>query len=387
MAPLITTPRNFLQILKIKPSIKMKTSISTLKTLIALIVVGSVSFLGCSSNENEQSINASVDKSPIQVSSYTIGNAGSTVLIPVGGQVVASERTYINAKTNGFVASVLVELGQSVKKDQLLASIENEELGAKKAQVTAMVSEASAGFVLAEKEYQRMTRLAEAGSATARELDMATSQYNRAKAGLQQAEKALEEVNTMLSYTQIKAPFSGSITEKMIDEGALIDPSRPLFVLENNAAPEVQVFVPTSLHKAMEIGDVLTIQVEGEQNTYEATVSELSNSASQNGGQFSARLTLKNAAALYNGSYAKVFIPQNAASKAKVVIPENALISRGALVGAYVISKDGKALLRWIRTGKTFENQVEVLSGLSAGEQIILDVPATVEDGSYVTAL
>jgi len=363
----------------------MKIS-STIYTLFTLLILGSVSIMGCSSDSSD-TVTPPQNTTPIQVSAYTIGNAGSTVLIPVGGQIVASERTYINAKTNGFVSAVLVELGQTVEKNQLLAKIENEELGAKKAQVTAMVSEATAGFVLAEKEFNRMTRLVEAGSATQRELDMATSQYNRAKAGLSQAEKALDEVNAMVSYTQIKAPFAGSITEKMIDEGALIDPSHPLFVIENNAAPEVQVFVPTSLHKAMEIGDVLTVHVEGEDRKLQAKVSELSNSASQTGGQFSARLTLIDGLGLFNGSYAKVFIPQNAASKAKVVIPENALISRGQLLGAYVISKDGKAVLRWIRTGKTFENQVEILSGLSAGEQIILEAPATVQDGSTVKAI
>lgn len=363
----------------------MKTSF-TIQTFVVLLILSSVSFLGCSS-DNAETAASTKNANPIQVTSYTIGNAGSTVLIPVGGQVVASERTYINAKTNGFVATILVELGESVTKNQLLATIKNEELDAKKAQVTAMVSEAKAGFVLAEKEYNRMSRLVESGSATARELDMATSQFNRAKAGLSQAEKALEEVNTMVSYTQIKAPFTGNITEKMIDEGALIDPSRPLFVIENNAAPEVQVFVPTSLHKAMKLGDVLAVQVEGEANKLQATVSELSNSASQNGGLFSARLSLIDGADLFNGSYAKVFIPQNAASKAKVVIPENGLVTRGELIGTYVISKDNKAVLRWIRTGKTFENQVEVLSGLTAGEQIILDAPASVEDGSLLKAI
>lgn len=362
----------------------MKTT-SILNAILLLLITVSVGFVGCSSDES-QTTATSQNTNPIQVNSYTIGNAGSTVLIPVGGQIVASERTYINAKTNGFVAKILVELGQSVQKNQLLASIENEELAAKKAQVVAMVNEAKAGFELAEKEFNRMSRLADAGSSTQRELDMATSQYNRAKAGLTQAEQALEEVNTMVSYTQIKAPFAGSITEKMIDEGSLIDPSRPLFVLEKNAAPELQVFVPTSLHKALEIGDVLNVKVEGESQKLTAKVIELSNSASQAGGQFSARLQFAADIDLLNGSYAKVLIAQQAASKATVVIPENALIKRGELIGAYVVSQDGKAVLRWIRTGKTFDNQIEVLSGLTAGERIILDAPATVHDGSILSA-
>lgn len=329
--------------------------------------------------------NTSAASAPVKVNTYTITDAGDVFMLPVGGQVVAADRTYINAKTNGFVRTIMVELGEEVAKDQVLARIANEELSARKARTEAMVNEAKSGFELAEIEFNRMQRLLEAGSATQREFDMAKSGYERAKAGLEQAQQALNEVNTFVEYTTIRAPFAGTVAEKMIDEGSLIDPSRPLFVIEKDAAPEVEFFVPTSLYDQVKSGQQFDVMVEGINTPLTGNVVEISSSAAQAGGQFRARLVFSTAPEnLLNGSYAKVLIPQQKEGESATLIPEAALVRRGELVGVYVVSQNGQAMLRWIRTGKMANGQVEALSGLSVGETIILDAPASIRDGVAV---
>lgn len=350
-----------------------------------LLLIGATAFIAACSSDAEQTNASKTPAEAVKVNTYTIAAAGDAFMLPIGGQVVAAYRTYINAKTNGYVSSIAVELGEEVEEGQLLASISNEELSARKARTEAMVNEAESGFELAEIEFNRMKRLIEAGSATQREFDMAKSQYERAQAGLEQAKRALEEVNTFVSYTSIRAPFSGTITEKMVDQGSLIDPSRPLFVLETEAEPEVEFFVPRSLYSQVSAGSAFDVQVEGHTNTLAGEVIEISSSGAQSGGQFRARLAFTDLGEdILTGSYAKVLIPQSTNSDAAVLIPENALVRRGELTGVFAISGQNKAMLRWIRIGKIFNGQVEVLSGLSQGETILIDAPATVQDGTPI---
>lgn len=335
----------------------------------------------CSNNSSDDEPKTS-NANPIKVTIYKVTQPSDNFMLPIGGQVVAADRTYINAKTNGYVTSIEVELGSSVNEGQVLARISNEELSARKARTEAMVQEAESGFELAEIEFNRMKRLLEKATATQREYDMAKSQYERAQAGLEQAKKALDEVNTFVGYTIIKAPFSGKITEKLVDQGALIDPSRPLFVLEKESLAEVEFFVPTSLYGEVRTGLELMVQVEGFTEEVVGKVVEISSSAAQAGGQFRARLAFDDElSGLIPGSYAKVLLPQNTDGNRSIRVPEESLVKRGELIGVYVVSNSGRAMLRWIRTGKTFNGQTEVLSGLTTGEDIILNAPANVADG------
>jgi len=115
-------------------------------------------------------------------------------------------------------------------------------------------------------------------------------------------------------------------------------------------------------------------------------VAEVNPSAQYTGNQFEAKIVLQPSndqiAKLYSGMYANVLIKKGGTPS--IVIPKNVLVQKGQLTGVYTLSQSGTAMLRWIRTGKTLGDNIEVLSGLSDGEKYILSYKGKIWDGARV---
>ena len=148
------------------------------------------------------------------------------------GQITAVNSATLSTRVMGFVERIPVKVGQKVKKGQLLVAIKNTDLQAKKAQAEASIIEAKAGFQNAEKDYQRFVNLFKQNSASQKELDDMTSRYEMAKARYEAAMQMGSEVDAQFAYTNIRAPFSGVVTNTHIDEGAMANPGMPLVSIE-----------------------------------------------------------------------------------------------------------------------------------------------------------
>jgi hypothetical protein len=112
--------------------------------------------------------------------------------------------------------------------------------------------------------------------------------------------------------------------------------------------------------------------------TVSGTVSEISKSAANTGGQYMVKINIHNSADLLPGMFVNVQFPTKSSGEVNqdfqesVMIPKSVLVENGQLTGVYVVSSQNTAVLRWIKTGKTFGDQVEVLSGLNPKETYIL---------------
>jgi hypothetical protein len=116
-------------------------------------------------------------------------------------------------------------------------------------------------------------------------------------------------------------------------------------------------------------------------------VTEVSTSATNTGGQYAVKITLnKTEVALFSGMYTSVTFPsKRKPSTNNVLIPLEAIITKGQLSGVYTISQNQTALLRWLRLGKTFGNEIEVLSGLNAQEKFIISADGKLYNGAKVS--
>ncbi len=206
---------------------------------VALPLLTGIFLASCSGDNHEGEVKKAAPVS-VTVATATRQSSGT---IQASGQIEAREKAVISTRVMGYITSVKVKAGDQVKKGQLLATISNADITAKKAQASAMLAEAEAARRDAEKDYERYTELYKQNSASAKELENATLHYNSIKAKAETARQMQNEADAMLAYTNLTAPLSGVITQKNIDAGSMANPGVPMLVIEQPGNYQVSASV------------------------------------------------------------------------------------------------------------------------------------------------
>lgn len=287
----------------------------------------------------------------------------------------------------GYVNKVHVNVGDKVNKGQLLISINNTDLQAKRAQVDAGITEATAVFNNTKKDYNRFKSLFADNSASQKEMDDITAGFEMAKARLEAAKQMKNEVTAQIAYSNITAPFSGIVTSKTIETGDMANPGMPLISIEIPGNFEVMAMVPETEISEIKKGTMVDVLVKAINKTIKGSVGEVSTSAKNTGGQYLVKIDLdKTEANILSGMFATVQFPIEKQSKtAMVLIPTEAIVTNGQLSGVYTVSQSNTALLRWLRLGRTYGNQVEVLSGLNSDEAYIISAEGKLFNGAKIS--
>jgi len=357
----------------------MKKTIYTL-TIAALGLFAT----SCGSDDKKEAVN---EGPVVPVRVETPSGAGERFLT-ASGKIEAVNSASLSTRMMGFIENIHVNVGDKVNKGQLLVSINNTDLQAKLAQVNAGITEAEAAFNNAKKDYERFKALYEEQSASQKEMDDQTARFEMAKARLEAAKQMKNEVNSQFAYVNIRAPFNGVITNKFAEEGTMANPGQPLLAMEAPGKFEVMARVPESEITGIETGTEVDVLVKSIDKTVPGTVTEVSTSARNTGGQYMVKVALEDSdAQLLSGMYATVRFPIEKKENATqaVMIPKEAIVSRGDLQGVYTVSAQNTAMLRWLRLGRTYGDQVEVLSGLNPDEAYIVSADGKLFNGARVS--
>lgn len=350
------------------------------------ILIASTIIIGCGKKEDKQAV--ADNSTAISVTVKKAGGNSNNPFITASGKVQASNSAELSTRMMGYVTKTYVNVGDKVGKGQLLISINNSDLQAKKAQVEANIIKAEAGFKNAEKDYNRFKNLFAQNSTSQKEMDDMTANYNMAKASLNAVKQMRNEVNAQFAYANIRAPFSGVVTNKFIKKGDMANPGMPLISIEGKGGFEVMAMVPESEISKIKKGTLVDVLVKSLNKTIKGKVSEVSTSAKNTGGQYLVKVSLdKTDANILSGMFATVQFPieKSQTSTGMVLIPTEAVVERGQLQGVYTVSKSNTALLRWLRLGRTFGNNIEVLSGLSADEKYIVSAEGKLYNGAKIS--
>ncbi|ANI89185.1 efflux transporter periplasmic adaptor subunit [Arachidicoccus ginsenosidimutans] len=315
------------------------------------------------------------------------GNNGNSIY--ASGTVEAVQSAQIGTRMMGTITKVYVQIGDHVQKGQLLFTVNASDIEAKSGQVTANIAQAEAALANAKKDYDRFTVLYKQNSATAKELDNATLQYKSAQAQLNAAKQMKNEVNANMDYARVTAPFSGIITQKMMDAGSLASPGMPVLAMEQPGDLQVVATISENDIDNIHNGAVADVHIASADKEVQGTVTQISPSSAQTGGQFVVKIALpeNEQQGILSGMYANVsFAGKTKMSNtdSQIMIPLNALVHKDELSGIYTISSNNTALLRWIRTGKIYGDKVEVLSGLQADEKFIAQADGRLYNGAPV---
>jgi RND family efflux transporter MFP subunit len=349
-------------------------------------VLFSVSLAACSGNESKQPIQ---QEAPVMVQVSNAGGTAAAGMIEASGQVEAIRSANISTRVMGYITSIQVKAGDKVRAGQVLFSVNSSDVQAKKAQTDAMIAQADAALQSAQKDYDRYTALFKQQSASAKELDAMTLQYQSAKASAAAARAMRSEVTAQLAYTTVVAPFSGTVTQKLAEAGSMATPGMPVLTIEQEGGLQVSASIPESQIASVKTGDEATMTIESANKKITGKVTQVNPSSQFTGGQYIVKIALPSADSkqLYAGMYVHLQLAAKnngipkASDSANVMIPVKALINRDQLTGVYTVSSQNTALLRWLRLGPVSGDQVEVLSGLTKNEPFIVSAEGKLYNG------
>ena len=312
------------------------------------------------------------------------------------GSVRSRNEVEIIPRIIARILEVKVRSGDQVKKGDILATLDAQDLSAVVSQSQEQINAASAGVSgakeqensakaakeLAHIELKRAQALYSKKAISKRDLDLATTSFKQAEAGLQSAiqgknaaiaklaaaRQARKQSQAGLSYASILSPIDGIVAERLVDPGDLGNPSSIMMKVFDPKSLLLEVAIRESLVAEVTIGAEVTYKVPALNKSFSGTVKEIVPAVDPQTRTFLAKICIEGSEGLMPGMFGTVSVPLKT-QKEVILIPESSIIKTGQLESIIEISS-GKELRRQIRTIKATEGLREVVSGLKAGQII-----------------
>jgi multidrug efflux pump subunit AcrA (membrane-fusion protein) len=391
----------------------MESDMLQRKIIRAAILMLAFLFSGCGDKiepGNAKKEGAASVKTPVSEMQYT----SMPLFYEAMGTVHAKTSGTLSSKLMGIVRAVNVREGDFIKKGDILVLIDDSQVQARLSQAeeakagaqkeyAASVSAADsarAASELARATYDRYLNLLREESASRQEFEEAEARSRQAEAALshaesmvqaaghriKQAEAALASAKSFKKDSVITAPYDALVTAKMAEAGDLASPGSALLGIEGREGYYIELVVPEKHVRNAGIGKKVTANIPALNDlSFEGMISALVTAADSKTRSFLVKIDFKAHDNVHTGMYARVQIPSEEVRI--LLIPSSALVYQGQLTGLYVIDDAQKARYRVLRTGKSFGQSVEILSGLKPGDRYLPDPPPNMADGIRVEAV
>ncbi len=303
---------------------------------------------------------------PVTLRTALVDRASLPATIDLPATVRPAERAVISAKLTGSIATLPWGLGQEVHPGEILLTLATPETEARVRQALAQLAEA-------ERTTERERTLVTKGVNAPDSLRHAEDRLRFAQAGLAEAE-------ALLAHATIRAPFAGVVTEKFVLPGDLATPGLPLLTLESTARLRAEGTVPEQAATALRLGDSLSVTLNDTSPPVAGTIEELSGAADAVSRSVLVKVALPPGTAR-SGQFARMRVVVGETDA--LLVPPTAVTLFGQMERIFVVS-DGRAQLRLVKTGRVDRGRIEILSGVHAGETVILSPPASLREGAPV---
>ena len=330
----------------------------------SVLAAGLLAFAACS---RSVPLDPSVAGPAVPVRTASVASVRLALMTEAPATVRPAERAVIAAKLTGTIASLPWGLGQAVRAGELLLSLSAQETEARVRQAQAQLAEAN-------RAAERQRTLVATGVNPPDALRDAEDRLRFTQA-------AVAEAEAMLAYATVRAPFDGVVTEKHVLPGDLATPGLPLLVLESTQHLRAEGTIPERLAGNLHIGDPLGVTLDDATAPVVGRIEELSSAADTVSRSLLVKIALP-AGTARSGQFVRLQVP--AGESDALLVPVEAVSRFGQIERVFVV-EGGHATLRLVKTGRGSGPQVEILSGINAGEHIVLAPPAALRDGSAVT--
>lgn len=351
-------------------------------TGIFTMLFAAILFSSCSSEDTTVT-----EQEPVEVELRTAEASVSQSGIKFPAQVQSNNQASLSTIVMGTVTEAPVTVGDRVKTGDLLVRIKDDQIRAQKSQIEANMVQARANLENTEKNYNRIKNLYAEESATSKELDDISTMYEIAKANMEALEARLNEVNEMLSYTTILAPYDGIVSQKFVFEGDMASPGHPLVSIADPGSVKITASVAENQIIQLEEGSEVTVSVSSAGvSSAPARLTAISEAGDPMSRQFSVEAVVDDEEInekMRVGMSAEIHM--NLDQSENLYIHEDALVERGQLTGIYTISESNRAVLRWIRLGDKSGDMARVLTGLKPGEQYVYAPGESLRQGQLLS--
>jgi RND family efflux transporter MFP subunit len=311
------------------------------------------------------------------------------IVLPANVQAFADAPIY--ARTNGYLKRWYVDIGSRVKEGQLLAEIDTPEVNQQLRQSLADLATAQANLNLSKITSDRYAGLLKTDSVSKQESDNAAGDYEAKQANLQSAQANVKRLEELKSFQKIYAPFSGVITARNTDVGALIDSGSSggvrtvLFHIVQPDKLRVYVSVPQVYSQAAKPGLTAELTLsEFPGRPFEGKLVRTANAIDPASRTLLVEIAVNNPTGqLFTGSYAEVHLKLPTAASA-FILPVNTLLFRAEGLRIATVGEGQKVELKPITIGHDFGSEVEVIAGLSGSENVVVNPPDSVVTGETV---
>lgn len=287
------------------------------------------------------------------------------------GTIRAVHETTIGSKLMARVMEVNLKAGQHVQAGDVLVRLDDADLRAKLEQSLAAVAAAEAAHMQAISDEKRYASLLKSNAVSKQDYEKMVTSVKASEAELRRAGEIVKEVQATLDWATVRSPITGTVIDKKVDVGDLVRPGQMLVSLYDPKRMQLVSSVRESLAQRLEVGQEIGVEIEGLGKRCTGTISEIVPEAQVASRAFQVKVTGPCPTGIYTGMFARMQIPLE--EEDVLVVPRIAVRDIGQLELVDVVDS-GHTVLRAVRTGRRLDENVEVLSGLKAGEQVAIPV-------------
>lgn len=340
---------------------------------------------------------------PVRTSEVTWATTGMSNIYSANIEPYA--QVNLAFKSSGYIVSVRqvkgsdgrmrnVGEGDYVRKNTILATVQEDEFKEKLSQAQAQLARAQADYNRAKLSFDRTSTLYTAGAATKPDYDNATAQLDTAKASLQSGQASVTEAGIALGYCQLRAPFDSWVLKRSVDVGSLVGPATNGFSVADTRQVKAIFGVPDTVMGRIRLGSPETVSAQALTERFHGRVSAVSPAADPKSRVYSVEVTIPNPRNdLKSGMIASIAIENSGPEKRTLVVPLSAVIRSPRDANGFAVfvtngSDDSATVLAQdVRLGDAYGNMIGVVSGLSPGERVVTSGATMIRSGDQVRVI
>ena len=362
---------------------------------------------GCGSEPSLKAVGTPV--TPMRVEAVAVAETDWPSTYESTGTVRARTTATISSKLMGYAREVRAQIGDHVREGQPLVVLDTRDLETSVVRAEAGREEVKSGFSeaesavalaksqldLAQVTFHRMQDLLDKRSITDQEYDEASARLKAAQAALDMArarrtqldakmaqmEQEVRAAGIQRGYSQIVAPFSGTIITKSIDPGTLAVPGAPLFTIERDGAYRLEASVEESRLSLARVGKTVSVTLDGMDRTVPGRIAEVVPSVDAAARTGTVKIDLPLLPELRSGMFGRALF--DTGGRKVLTVSSAGVMERGQLQSVYV-AENNIAHARMVTIGTRVNDKVEVLSGLNQGDRVIAPIPTGLADGARI---
>lgn len=350
-------------------------------TLITLAVAIAVALTGCAGDAKDKAEAAPPKADPIPVKSGSVKSEKMSSDVELSGVLIARNEAYVTAKAGGEIIRLSKDVGGKVSKGEVLVQLDSAAYKLQRDRDSLAIQTAEANHANLKDQHARIKALYESGSVPKSELDALDTQLKVSELGLKSLKVSYDSSNLNLGYTTVKSPITGTIAERKVSYGENVGVGQTLFHVVDTGALFVETGVSENVIGMIKPGDAVVFSAQGKE--YKGTVESISPVMNKDTKAYPVRITVGNEDGNLRVGMTVTSKIKLGQMKDALAVPKSAVLINDDKTFVMVIEGE-KVTKREVALGASNDASYEVVSGVKAGENIVVSNPGILKGGEVV---